>query len=405
LNHSRTFAELNFWRFFWSTVLSIVGMDLYLFTHGWYLIELGGDKLSIGVSWAIFFVPSLLMLPVCARLLKEYSVRNVQLGFEVAKAAMLWVALLWLFFFPSLAAVYILSACFGLLFSPFYPATYTLLKGLFADDRVVRYSNLFEVSLQLAGAMALFASGFLYDRSGFIGIVFASAIAVTASCGFLLRLESFGTSQRSPVSWLQSYWQFFKLPSPRELIEFRFLAGLTHQIPQSAVLLSNIPMILYVSQRMHGGPLEYGYLDALYGVVGLGTSLFWTKWPELSKSSVALLLASALGTLGFVAFGAFPATSFLPYLYISILAAGLTSTKVMARATYIESSSKEFVTSYSPLFQLVSNAVLVLGAYFSGALMESYSDSVAMLALALMIGGFTLFFPWLQLKLREERAQ
>lgn len=330
--------------------------------------------------------------------------RHVQLGFEIVKAAMLWIALVWLFFLPSLAAVYLLSACFGLLFSPFYPATYTLLKGLFADDRVVRYSNLFEVSLQLAGATALFASGFIYERFSFIGIVAASAVAVTASCGFLLRLESFGTSERTPVSWLQSYWQFFKLPSLKELRDFRFLAGLTHQIPQSAILLSNIPMVLYVSQRMHAGPIEYGYIDALYGVVGLGTSLFWTKWPALSKGSVALLLASALGTLGFVAFGALPATSFLPYLYISVLAAGLTSTKLMARATYIESCSTEFVTSYSPFFQLVSNAFLVLGAYFSGAIMARLSEAAAMLALALIMAVFTLLFPWLQLKLRERRA-
>ncbi len=405
MDHSRSFAEKNFWRFFWSTVLSIVGMDFYLFTHGWYLIELGGGKLSIGLSWAIFFIPSLFMLPICARLLKEYPVRQVQLGFEIAKAAMLWVALVWLIFMPSLAAVYILSACFGLLFSPFYPATYTLLKGLFADDRVVRYSNLFEVSLQLAGATALFASGFVYEQFAFTGIIVASAVAVTASCGFLLRLENFGTAERTSASWIQSYLQFFKLPPARELKDFRFLAGLTHQIPQSAILLSNIPMVLYVSQKMHAGPIEYGYVDALYGVVGLGTSLFWTKWPGLSKRSGAILLASGLGTLGFIAFGAFPATSFYPYLYISILAAGLTSTKLMARATYIESCSTEFVTQYSPLFQLVSNAVLVIGAYFSGALMSRFSESAAMLALALVTGVFALFFPWVQYKLREPRAQ
>lgn len=394
------FAEVNFWRFFWSTVLSIVGMDLYLFTHGWYLIQLGGGGLSIGVSWAIFFSPSILMLPACSRLLKEYSVRRVQLSFEIAKASMLWVALVWIVFWPSIAAIYLLSACFGLLFSPFYPATYTLLKNLFDDGRVVKYSNLFEVSLQLAGATALFASGFIYEQLKFPGIVLVSALAVSASCLFIGRLEQVGANFPSTESWLRTYINFFRLPNFSQFADPRFLAGLTHQIPQSTILLMNVPLVAFVYQKMGAGPREYGYLDSLYGVVALATSLAWTKWPKWSRSAPVLLAASAAGCLGFIAFGTLNMTGSLPYWYMAAIAVALTTSKLMARATYIERCEKQFVAENTPLFQMFSNLTLVAGATLAGAVMEHSSVDTTMLSLAGVMAAFALGFPIIQGRLK-----
>lgn len=399
------FAEKNFWRFFWSTVLSIVGMDLYLFTHGWYLIELGGGKLSLGVSWAIFFLPTLLMLPACARLLKEYSVRRVQLSFEIAKASMLWVALFWLSVKPSIAAVYLLSAAFGFLFSPFYPATYALLKNLFSDNRIGKYSNLFEVSLQIAGAVALFSSGFLYENYRFYGIVFVSALAVTGSCFFLLRLEQVGSpSGKTKQPWLSTYLSFFSFPETR-LSDWRFLAGLTHQIPQSAVLLLNIPLVVYVYQKMGGGPREYGYLDALYALSALGTSLVWSKWPQMNKRPSLLILSGSFSVIGFIALAGLPPSGVLPFIYIASLASALTSAKLIGRATYIENSPTDFVVRFTPFFQLVANSTLVLGAYFAGIVMEQGSVDAAMYCLAGLMAFFLVAFPLVQKRLRVSHVE
>jgi len=376
-------ASQDFWKFFWSTVCSIIGMDIYLFTHGWYILQLGGNKLAIGTSWAMFFLPSILMLPACSRLLRDHSVRKVQLGFEIAKALMLWVAIAWLTLRPSVWSLYTLSICFGLLFAPFYPATYALLKGLFNDERVVRYSNLFEVSLQLSGAGSLLVSGIIYEKIGFVSIVWVAAISVSASCVFLYSMSERKTApKKAHETWLQTYLWFFKAPEPGVVRDRRFWLGLIHQVPQSVVLLSNIPLVVYVSQKMGAGPKLYGYLDSLYAVVGLTTSLIWSKANTRPLHAQGLWFWALAGATSFTCLAVFPAPVALAAFFIGLLSGTMTSIKLASRSTYIRLCSQEFITRYTPTFQLFSNLALIVGCFAMGGLMQTWSVDAANICLA-----------------------
>jgi len=397
---TRRSPESNFWLFFWSTVFSVIGLDLYLFTHGWFLVELGANKQSIGVSWAIFFLPSLVMLPLCGKLLEERPIRSILLSFEIAKAFLLWSAFLLFKFTPSLTSVYLVSALLGISFSPFYPATYTLLRELFTSQSVVRYSNLFEISLQLAGSFALVGSGFILESFGFVGIVLIAAVTVTTSCIFLFSMDDSSQEIKVPKqSWAQAFQKSFLLQDRSQIRKPQFLLGLVHQVPQTCILLSNIPLVLYVSHMMNAGPKEYGFLDGLYGFAALAASLLWARWPQRSSNRNLLILMSALGAIGFVQFALLPSYSPLPYLYMILFAIVITSSKIMSRAAFIQSSEKEFIATYSPFFQIVSNLSLVIGAFLVGILMDHQGVQAAMLSLAAIM----LMYSLLMLALKQKR--
>jgi hypothetical protein len=400
--HSEQDSRALFFKFFWSTLLSLMGMSLYLFTHGWYLLELGGGKLSIGLSWAVFFLPGAFMLPVVPRLLKQFSIPKVQFTFEAAKAVMLCIAFIWLKLWPTLSAVYLFSACFGLLFAPFYPGTYALLKRLFVDTSVVKYSNLFEVSLQLSGALALFTSGFAYERAGFLGIVALSAVCLIGSCFFISKVKGPQfLSASSPESWGETYYRFFSSLGLVRLSDRRLWLGLLHQVPQNAILLSNIPIMLYVGNTMKAGPKVFGYLDSLYSLVAVAVSIYWSKKTKYTSSVPVLTALSLVGAGAYLSFAYFPAVGVIPYLLMSFESLGLTSAKIMSRAVYIETCSEEFVTQYTSFFQLVSNLSLVFGAFALGALLKNHDPSAGLTCLAVVMVLFVVGFAMVRARIQS----
>lgn len=70
--------NLTYRRYFISVILSISGIGFFLYTQGWFILNLKGGSLSVGLAWSIFFTPSIFVLPIFGKLLNSvYSKKTI----------------------------------------------------------------------------------------------------------------------------------------------------------------------------------------------------------------------------------------------------------------------------------------------------------------------------------------
>ena len=173
--------------YFFAVMLSLTGVGFFLYTQGWYVLHLTGSKLSVGLSWGIFFAPGLFFLPIMGKLLDIAHVKKALVVFELAKAGILLLFVPLLFFFPRVQLVYLMSALFGIVFSVFIPSIFVVLKKIVAEKDASKYSHLLELSLQIGSSASILAAGYLYSTLGFLvltgigGVLIALAGLVMAS--------------------------------------------------------------------------------------------------------------------------------------------------------------------------------------------------------------------------------
>lgn len=388
----------NFWIFFAASILSLIGSNYFIFTQGWYLLYLTGSKTSVGTSWCIFFVPALLFLPLIGSLLDGPNLKKVLMRVEFAKIIIFVSFAVLLKLKPTTTLVYLMSGLYGIFFAMYFPSVYVLLKRLVPANQQTKYSHLTEASLQISNIVGVFSSGFLFQAIGFENLLLLSAGAV--GLGLLglrtLKFEVIGQTSSKKQSLFSGYKKVFGLllgqsPETKRLDQKTTTFGFFHMFPHAIIMVSNVPLILYVSDIMHKGVREFGVIDALIGLAALGASLLWSRLHSLSeRKDVYVALSLISGAVCMAALLVSP-EGVSPYVWIFVFGATLVSSKVIARANLVRMVSKEQMGSYSSLFQTVGNAVML--ALFALVSMLSHTfdarNLFAILGVAML--GYAIF--------------
>ncbi|MBI4405644.1 MAG: MFS transporter [Deltaproteobacteria bacterium] len=360
---------------------------------GWYLLQLTGQKLSVGIAWTLIFVPGILFLPFSASLLDLCKARSVILFFEVLKVLLLLAAASFLVVRPSSGVVYLLSILFGLAFAPFYPMGYVAVKRYSQSDVVAKHSSLLEVSIQIACIIGVVLTGFLLEKIGFVAILFlASAFGLASVVVAVLLKPATGDENRQGV-----FEYFLRSSAKNSLVSFssaikKSIAlsgryrqtawfGLIHQIPQNLILVSNVPLLIYVSDAMKKGPFEYGLLDAVFSVLALGCGFYWSTRKCFSLSSVAL--SSVCSGVTLVLFGLVSPNGLMPYLVMILLAVAMVSAKIHSRSFLLQIVDESDIGVLSSFFQLVSYVVMLAMFFLISFLCDRWHVSFAYYALGI----------------------
>lgn len=367
----------NFWIFFTATVFSIMGLNLYIFTNGWYLLELGAERTSVATSWAIFFLPGLFLIFFSKNLMVLGRLKKSILVLEFLKALTLCLAVILFKFKASVFSVYLVSGVLGAFFVPFYPLTYAFLKELFKSSRIVKYSNISEVSFQLSGVIAMLSSGFIYKHLSFIHLTGVSAILLFVSA----LLISFIREDLEVTSESSTTKTDLSIKSSKLTLAFGFI----HLMPQTIILLMNIPMLIYVEQVMKKGPIEYGILDACCAFSAMFVGFFWAYFSKASSRLSTLVVVGALTGVGLIIVGNFYFDFLIyPYLIFAVLSLFTVSFKMMSRGQLMLTHTAAEVAKYSLFYQLFSNICLVAGAFLMSIYLKSDNGQGSLAYLSLI---------------------
>lgn len=392
-------SDQPFWLYFVAVLFSMTGVNLFIYSQGWYILDISSSKLSVGLSWSLFFTPGFLIFPILGKMLDSHYLPKLLIGFEFARATALILFITLLYYRPSLYLVYLMSAVIGLLFSVFYPSTYVVLKKIVPAEKMTQFSHLFELAIQISSSASILMAGFLYNKLGFfILMLIASVLLILAGLLVMqLRFASNGHSEK--IEFLREYKNFFTLvihSGRNRLIEPRkHLFGIFHLFPQNIIMALNIPLLLYVYETMSKGPVEYGILDALFGFAAMFASLFWAKYYIIGQKRLLLILMPLFSAITFVWIGAASAFGYLPYVLFFVLALFLMSTKIQCRASALNMIPKDAVGQLSCLYQTVSYITTLILAFLLSYLCQYTEINTIFFLLAGLLFLFTLLIGWI----------
>ena len=390
-----------FWIFFTATLLSLIGSNQFLFTQGWYLLEITGEKTTVGLTWSLFFLPSLLVLPLIGQILDSRDLKRFLVGVEGLKVAAFLAFAAALAVKPHALVVYAMAVAYGMLFATYFPSVYVVLKRLSSPEEQTRNSHLMEVSLQISNVVSVFATGFLYETLGFVPVMLLSALCIgvgallmtTLDAGFLAPAAS--VKRRSLVDGYRRLFDALFRGAASDLSARERAFGFLHMFPHAIIMVSNVPLILYVSNVMGKGVKEFGVIDALIGFAAMAASLCWSRWHRLSERPIVYVASSVAGAIACIGMAFIPSGGVMPYLWVLLLGWFLVSSKVMARAAMVRMVSKEQMGAYGSLFQTVGNGVMLglfagVSAFSKGASAGALyvALGVAMAAYSFFVGAF-----------------
>lgn len=385
-----------FWLYFTATLLSLIGSNQLLFTQGWYLLEITGEKTTVGLTWSLFFLPSLLVLPLIGQLLDTMDLKRFLMRVEGAKALafVLFAGILALK--PHPYVVYGMAVVYGMLFAAYFPSVYVVLKRLSSPSEQTRNSHLMEVSLQISNVVSVFATGFLYESLGFVPVMLLSALCVGAGALLMACLDGEmlvpASKSRGPLT--DGYRRFLDgllMRSGSDLIPRERIFGFLHMFPHAIIMVSNVPLILYVSDVMGKGVKEFGIIDALIGFAAMAASLCWSRWHRISERPWVYTASSAAGALACVGMAVIPGSGVAPYLWVTLLGWFLVSSKVMARAAMVRMVSKEQMGAYGSMFQTVGNGIMLALFTAISALSRDIGPGALYVILGVAMGAYSLF--------------
>jgi hypothetical protein len=380
----------NYWIFFLSTISSLLAINLIVYSQGWYILALTGQKLSVGLSFGLFFIPGLFLLPGMKRILDSAHIKRNLILTEVFRAVLMLAFIPILNLYPRVEVMYLLIALFGISFSVFFPAVYVVLKQVAPIHAPTRYVHLHEVAIQVASNTAVLAVGFIYESFGFQPIMAISAVFSLASVILIARLNITGKDTQG--SFLNDYRQIgqsiqtaFSRPHDRKFLLF----GMAHQFPQNIILVLNIPILLYVYEVLKKGAIEYSILDALFGMGAMIAGLLLAKYhiQSLKKPIVLVSTVCASLALASIAFG--PSTSVWPYLLFFLAAGLLTASKLVCRAVIIKNVPDAELPRLSIVFQTLNQFLLVLMFFGTAILSEIVNARVVFAVMSVLILAFS----------------
>jgi len=392
-------VNADYWLYFISILLSLVGINLFVYTQGWYVLQLTGDNLSVGLSWSIFFTPSLVFLPIMGKLLDSSAVKKVLIFFEFAKAAILLAFIPLLYFIPNLYLVYLMSGLFGIFFSTFYPSIYVVLKKVVPESDAAKYSHMFELSIQIASILAMTLSGLLYKTLGFLPLVGMGGFLLILSGLLISKIQIKRGNFVASFNLLEEYKNFlglFKIVFNKkdETAKRTYLFGVFHQFPQNIVLAVNIPILLYVYQVMQKGPFEYGILDGVAGLAAFMAGLFWTKYYKRGQSKILLVGMPVLTAMSFCLIATLRPVSILPYSAIFLMSLFLTSSKIQCRAAVLIATPADLMGRLTTFYQTMSYAFMIVLVFTISYLCHITSINTVFFVFAILMSVFTLFISW-----------
>jgi MFS family permease len=365
-------------------------VNLYTFTQGWYLLELSGQKLSVGLSWTLFFLPSLIIFPLIGRILDSENLKKTLIGLELVKCALLGVLCLLLTWHPSTHLIFGINILLGIAYAPFFPGIYVVLKSVLSQNQLTRYSHLFEVSLQVSNIVSVMASGLIYKAVGFEIILLIGSGLILISCFFLHQIQFKTQSITNKEGKFFSEYKnvirsSYEAIRSAALTPQQLVVGLFHQFPQTVALISNVPILLYVYQVMKKGPVEYGILDSIFGIAAVAASLFWSHFHVLSEKRQTLFWVTLFSAISILIMGFTSPNLNFPYIVMFFYGAFLISSKILMRASVVRMTPQNKAGTFATLFQSANSLIMIFMFLITSYLSEIWNPPSVFLFLATLM--------------------
>lgn len=283
-------------------LISSVGDWVLWIVLPFYIYEQTGSALATGAMFIVNNLPTILFGSLAGVFVDQWDRRRTMLGADLLRAGLL-LLLLPLHFFGAIWLVYPVAFLLATVAQFFRPAKSALIPSLVAQDELLSANTFNSIGSDLAMLAGPAIGGLLFAWLGFTGVVLIDSASFLLSG--LLIYAILLPAQLAPVA-AQACWQ--PTTKPWVAVWRDWLGGLRLVKANSTItaifLFTGLSMVgngiilvlwaIYVKTQLHGGPLEYGWIQVAVALGGIGGAL-WL--PHVQAYVAPRLLIGASGAL------------------------------------------------------------------------------------------------------------
>jgi MFS family permease len=286
-----------FLRLWLGLVISRMGDAFTIVALIWFVLQLTGSGLAIGLIALCFQLPTVVASPLLGKLLDRYAPRLVMSIDNFGRAAIIAsIPLLYQLGALHLWMVYGLALCAGALSPATEVGVRIVIPRLIDDAALERANALSSISWDFATLVGPAAAGFLVSVTSAPGVLLIDATSFLVMGAMVLTLPAtLGAHVKEPgAEGHRSLLGFGTLISMKTVL---FLAVLTLLFLFSQGLME-VAIPVYSQQTLKAGSTGYGLLMSSFGAGSLlalaVVSQFWTRSKQQGLSLAAILLLSGL---------------------------------------------------------------------------------------------------------------
>ncbi len=383
LSH-RSFRSLWF-----AGLISDAGDWLLLIALPIVVFDITGSALGTSVAFLIELAPGIVLAPIAGRLVDRLDRRRLLLVITGAQALAL-LPLLTVSGRGGLPVVYAVILVQAALAAVFDPAKNALLPTLVPPRDLVPANSMVGLSQNLGRLVGGPLGGLLLAISGLRMIVLVDAITFLAAAALIARVAR---GRREIAAGARPVDPGAPDPTPRSgtlaLLrrpQIRAVAGVAFvdQIAQGMFVVS---FIIFVAQRLHGGPGEIGLLRGIQaiGAIAGGIVLSW-RGGRASPARLTAWSSAAFGVIELVLWNAPRLSTAAPIywiLFTLVGAPGVLLLTGMVSHTQLSAAESERGRAFA-LLGLAGNAGQVVGILTAGLITGLLGLSVVLDAQALL---------------------
>jgi MFS family permease len=372
----------NYWRYFFSSVFSLMSINSFLIAQGWQIYELTGERMAVSTFWVLFMLPGILLLPYVGKFLESEEMPKPLIWLEITKAVFFFAFGMCAPYFHSVEFFYLGTVIVGLTIAPLYPSIYYMISRISTDveDKDGRLSNIFELAVQFSSLLGAPLAGVLYPKVGFANLLLISSVLNLVSGALIWKIRFVTVPKPNPDQERLTFLSAFRLLR-KSLGASRVWFVALHMVPQNAILVLTVPFVVYVSSVMKEGPEVLGYIEFLFSLVALVTSLLVAKIKFRFSGAYILIGIGAATMLSLYHF--IPPTMVAVTVVTALAASLLNMSKLATRTIVINMVSSDQMIAAGILFQTIGALILVSFSYLST--MTLFGSTGGFLALGIIL--------------------
>ena len=389
------FRDFRYWIAY--RYLSGIALQMRAVAIGWYLYELTGSAVALGVAGLASFAPSLVFALVTGHVADTYNRRwVVVISFSVCAAAMLALTLAIVAGSPPLWLIYLGVAVIGAGRAFGNPASQAITPNLVPKENFANAVTWYSSTWQLAVVTGPAIGGLFYFFGPYV-IFYAATIAfvLCAWCAHMLRTPlDPSTAGRGPITWatlsagLTFMWS-------RQVIFGAIALDLV------AVMFGGVTALLPIVAKdiLEVGPTGLGILRSSPAVGAVLMGFLVARLPVESKAGSKMLIAVGIYGLAAILFGLSP--FFLVSMACLFVMGAADQVSVVIRHTMVQSETPDEMRGRVAAV----NSIFVSGSADLGEFRAGMSAALFGVGNAIVIGGLcTMFFAVAWAKLFPELA-
>lgn len=296
--------QRNFSLLWFGQLLSLTGDWVLLIALPFYIYDLTGSALSMGLMWIVESLPRLALGSVAGVFVDRWNRRQTMIAADIARG----LVLVPLFLVQSrdwIWVIYVVAFLESTISQVFVPAKNALIPRLVAERDLMAANSLNAMSDSLTRLVGPSLGGALLGLLGFTSVVLFDTLTYLLSGAliFLVALPSdpprpprqaASAAARGKKVW--SEWlEGLRLVKTERTLAALFIVTALAMLGQGFI---NVLIVVFVKDVLHAGALQFGWMASAQGVGGLVGGLIIARVGNLFQPT--RLIALAMVTAGLV---------------------------------------------------------------------------------------------------------